>query len=186
MPPPRAQWTSALLCQHNLLLDPCFSLHTAGRLVVLSGLGGARLYTAPPELTDDSLWVAARRFGSGSSHCKSMPLPWLEPAGRIKGTRRCRLSPKTCATIKGSGLSQSGETTKARTVKAEGEGFPASWEQLTAPGWPDPGPRSLLYAWKAVLSNGVNRQWVQTRVHESAGGKYNQCPSIAGGGEPIL
>ena len=28
--------------------------------------------------------------------------------------------------INGSGLSQSGETTKARTVKAEGEGVPAS------------------------------------------------------------
>ena len=60
-----------------------------------------------------------------------------------------------------------GETTEARTVKAEGEGFPASWEQLTAPGWPDPGPRTLQYAWKAAPDGGEGQDWVERQTPKS-------------------
>ena len=56
--------------------------------------------------------------------------------------------------INGSGLSQSGETTKARTAKQRGrDSRPVA--SLAAPGWPDPGPQSLLYASKAIQGGGA-------------------------------
>ena len=75
------------------------------------------LYTTPPELAwSDSLLVGR----SEAAVRKLVPRQKGEPASAAIDSGSGRLSLKACADINGSGLSQSGETTKARTVKQRG------------------------------------------------------------------